>query len=114
MHLLQKIHTYQFQPYTWTHEFCVLADKDQCKVPTTSMKQELKEAGLAQKSIIFKNKKGNFNNLQEELYKNDPKLRESGGFEFYQQGSGKILSYIKYLKYSYAAIGSNNMCCDCI
>ena len=53
------------------------------------MKQELKEAGLGQKSIIFKNKKGNFNNMQEELYKNYPKLRESGGFEFYRQGSGK-------------------------
>ena len=48
--------------------------------------------------------------MQEELYKNYPKLRESGGSEFYRQGSGKILSYIEppasgytipYLKYSY-------------
>ena len=88
MHLLQKNIPTNFshiKSETWTHEFCVLTSKDQCKVPMTSIKQELKEAGLGQKSIIFKNKKGNFNNMQEELYKNYPKLRESGGFEFYRQ-----------------------------
>lgn len=114
---LRKKHTFKFQPYqsckikeTWTHEFCVLADRDQRKVPTTSMKQELREAGLGQKSIVFKNKKGSFDHIQQALYHHYPKLKESGGFEFYRQGSGKVLSYIKppasgytipYLKYSY-------------
>jgi hypothetical protein len=41
------------QPYkikeTWTHEFCVVANKDQRKVPSTAYKQELREAGLGQK-----------------------------------------------------------------
>ena len=95
----KKKHTYQFQPYkvkeTWFHEFCVLADKDQHKVPTTAMKEELREAVLGQKSIVSKNKKGYSNHHQGELYNNYPKLRASGGFEFYLQGSGKILSYIK-------------------
>ena len=91
----RKKQTYQFQPYkvkeTWTHEFCVLADKDQRKVPTTSMKQKLREVGLGQKSIIFKNKKGNFDHMQEVLYSHYPKLKESRGFEFYRQGSGKCM-----------------------
>ena len=60
MHLLQK--KKQFQPYkvkeTWTHEFCVLADKDQCKVPTTSMKQELKRSWFRSKEHNFQEQEG--------------------------------------------------------
>lgn len=109
-----KKYTFRFQPYkvkeTWTHEFCVLADKDQRQVPSTSMKQELREAGLGQRRIVFRNKKGDFKHIQEGLYNNFPKLSEAGGFELYRQQDGKNLCYIKppasgytipFLKYTY-------------
>lgn len=96
-------HTTQFgkgmQPYklkeTWTHEFCVVADKDQRQVPSTAMKQELREASLGQRHIVFKNKKGDFKHIQEGLFSNFPKLREAGGFELYRQQEGKNFCYIK-------------------
>ena len=49
------------------------------------MKQELREAGLGQRRIVFKNKKGDFKHIQEGLFSNFPKLREAGGFELYRQ-----------------------------
>ena len=83
----------RFQPYkvkeTWTHDFCVLSDQDQRKVPPASYKQELREAGLGQKTIVFKNKRGDFKYLQEELFSNYPRLENGGGFDLYRQGSGK-------------------------
>jgi hypothetical protein len=89
----------RFQPYkvkeTWTHDFCVLSDQDQRKVPPASYKQELREAGLGQKTIVFKNKRGDFKYLQEELFSNYPRLENGGGFDLYRQGSGKELIYIK-------------------
>ena len=104
----------RFQPYkpkeTWTHDFCLLADKDTQKVPPTAFKQELREAGLGQKTIVFKNKKGDFKHIHEELCNNFPKLEQAGGFELYRQGSNRELVYIKppaigytipFLKYDY-------------
>lgn len=70
------------------HKFCVVADKDQHQVPSTAMKQELREAGLGQRRIVFKNKKGDFKHIQEGLFSNFPKLREAGGFELYRQQEG--------------------------
>ncbi|KAJ7377170.1 hypothetical protein OS493_030369 [Desmophyllum pertusum] len=109
-----KKSTFRFQPYkvkeTWTHEFCVLADKDQRQTPSTAMKQQLREVGLGQRRIVFTNKKGDFKHIQEGLYNNFPKLREAGGFELYRQQDGKSLCYITppasgytipFLKYTY-------------
>ena len=87
----------RFQPYnvkeTWTRGFCVLSYRNQRKVPTASSKQELREAGLGQKTIVFKNKRGNFRHLQEELFSNYPRLTD----DLYRQGCGKELIYIKPL-----------------
>ncbi|CAB3989005.1 Hypothetical predicted protein [Paramuricea clavata] len=79
-----------FQPYkikeTWTHgQFCVVANKDQRKVPSTAYKQELREAGLGQKTVIFKNKRGEFRHIQEELFNRFSKLQQAGGFDLYRQ-----------------------------
>ena len=88
-----------FQPYkikeTWTHDFCVVDKRDQRKVPSTTHKQELREAGLGQKTVIFKNKRGEFRHIQEELFNRYAKLQQAGGFDLYRQGSGKDLIYIK-------------------
>jgi len=73
----------------------VLAEKVPSKVPSTALKQDLREAGLGQKTIIFQNKRGGFRHVQEVLYKLFPKLEDGGGFELYRQGSGKDLTYIK-------------------
>jgi len=67
----------------------VLADKDQGQVPSASLKQELREACLGQRRIVFRNKKGDFKHIQEGLYNNFPKLSEAGGFELYRQQDGK-------------------------
>ncbi|KAJ7392269.1 hypothetical protein OS493_013648 [Desmophyllum pertusum] len=52
-----KKSTFRFQPYkvkeTWTHEFCVLADKDQRQTPSTAMKQQLREYTYGIKSAIL-------------------------------------------------------------
>ena len=68
-----------FQPHkikeTWTHDFCVVDKRDQRKVPSTTHKQELCEAGLGQKTVIFKNKRGEFRHIQEELFNRYAKLQ---------------------------------------
>lgn len=59
------------------------------------MKQELREASLGERHIVFKNKKGDFKHIQEGLFSNFPKLREAGGSELYRQQEGKNFCYIK-------------------
>ena len=89
----------RLQPYkikeTWTHDFCVLAEKDQRKVPSTAHKQELREAGLGQRTIVFKDKRGDFRHIQQELFGCFKKLQQAGGFDLYRQGPSKDLIYIK-------------------
>ena len=78
----------RLQPYkikeTWTHDFCVLAERDQRKVPSTAHKQELREAGLGQRAIVFKDKRGDFRHIQEELFGCFKKLQQAGGFDLYR------------------------------
>ena len=73
----------RFKPKdSWTHVFVCLSERDDSYVPQRVEKRALKEAGLGEKKVIFKNKSGQFEHVKGTLEDHFPKLKDvQGAFE---------------------------------
>ena len=67
---------------TWTQKFVCLALTETVKVPNAVYKCLLEAAGLGEKKIVIPDAYCTATELNEELMRAFPKLRDSGGFEF--------------------------------
>lgn len=77
----QRTWTPMFSPSpTWTHRFCLLADKNASVAPTVYEKEKLKSSGLGEKKITFENKKGSHKFLTQVLEDQYPLLKKAGGY----------------------------------
>ena len=66
----------------WKHKFLCLAYCDQTRIPTTDVeKDDLLQAGLGEKEIIFKDIDIDAEEFRDENY---PALQNGGGFQFYR------------------------------
>ena len=66
---------------TWTHQFVCLSNVGTCNVPNRSEKRALKDAGLGEFRVVFKNKRGGHVHVKETLESVFPKIKDAGGFE---------------------------------
>ena len=73
---------------TWTHRFCLLADKNATVAPSISEKENLKEMGLGEQKITFDDKKGNHEYLTRVLEEKFPILKEGGGYLICRTAAG--------------------------
>jgi hypothetical protein len=87
---------------TWTHRFCLLADKNASVAPTVAEKEKLKAAGLGEQKITFENKKGNHHFLTEVLEEKFPLLKKTGGFLLCRTAGGQRLQVIPPGKNGYS------------
>lgn len=70
---------------TWTHKFSCLALVGQDRVPTTEMeKDELLEAGLGEKDILFEDLSMSAEEFRDVILQNFPRLTYGGGFQFFK------------------------------
>ena len=74
---------------TWTHDFAVLSSTADDRTPPPGVMQQLQNAGLGKKKIVFKDKNGGFNHLRETLETEFPKLKtQRGAFELLKADRG--------------------------
>ena len=74
---------------TWTHDFAVLSSTTADRTPPPAVMQQLQNAGLGKKKIVFKDKNGGFNHLRETLETEFPKLKtQRGAFELLKADRG--------------------------
>lgn len=67
----------------WRHKFVCLAYRDQERIPTTDCdKEELYQAGLGEKEIIFENLEISQSEFRDIILENFPRLEAGGGFRF--------------------------------
>ena len=73
---------------TWTHEFCVLSGRNEEVTPSRERLITLADAGLGKTKVTIP-KMASHEDLQAELIKKFPKLKDAGGFEVLRaSGSG--------------------------
>lgn len=66
----------------WRHKFVCLAFHDQEKIPATDAeKEELYQAGLGEKEVIFPSLDLSGEEFRQLLYEHFPRLRNSGGYQ---------------------------------
>ena len=69
----------------WKHRFVCLAHVEQDRIPTAEWeKDELLEAGLGEKEIIFEDLELSADEFRDFLYEKFPGLKHGGGFRFYK------------------------------
>ena len=66
----------------WRHNFVCLAYRGQDKIPTTDyQKEELYQAGLGEKEIIFESLDLSQQEFKDLILKHYPRLKDGGGFQ---------------------------------
>ena len=66
----------------WRHTFCCLAYHDQQRIPATDFeKEELYQAGLGEREILFSSLDISQEEFRELLYEYFPRLRDGGGYQ---------------------------------
>ena len=74
---------------SWTHDFCLLSNTEQDKIPSQESLLALKEAGLGRKKLVFPNKNGNFEDLKGVIESEYEKIKsQDGAFELMRAESG--------------------------
>jgi len=67
---------------TWRHKFVCLAYVGQQKAPTTDAeKDELFQAGLGEREVVFECCDVDHEQMKDKLYEIFPRLKEGGGFQ---------------------------------
>eukprot|EP00112_Aurelia_sp_Birch-Aquarium-sp1_P007139 Seg1779.3 transcript_id=Seg1779.3/GoldUCD/mRNA.D3Y31 product="G2/M phase-specific E3 ubiquitin-protein ligase" protein_id=Seg1779.3/GoldUCD/D3Y31 len=72
---------------TWTHKFCVIPFKEHEHVPSLQEKDSWRSAGLGEKSVVFTDKNGGQEHIEDTLFSAFPKLRDAGGFLLMRSGT---------------------------
>ena len=90
---------YIYKPWkpkdTWTHQFVCLSNVGAQNVPNRSEKRALKDAGLGEFRVVFKNKRGGHTHVKETLESVFPKIKDAGGFEILRSsGSNRSLELV--------------------
>eukprot|EP00794_Sanderia_malayensis_P012362 gene12362-13633_t len=76
---------------TYTHDFCLLAQKNATKTPSLTELTRLKEAGLGKRRITFDNKKSGHGKVRQVLETIYPKMKcQNGAFEILRGERGGV------------------------
>ena len=95
--------TPMFNPsFTWTHRFCLLADKNASVAAAINEKEKLKACGLGERKITFENKKGSHQFLTQVLEDTFRLLKKAGGYLLCRTTGSQRLQVIPHGKNGYS------------
>ena len=76
----RKVPPYVKLPNTWTHLFVCLAKTNDSESPTPNYRQQLNQAGMGEKKLVFE-KNTSCSYFHDKLLEAFPKILKGGGYE---------------------------------